>query len=290
MSKNKNHKRIRLRRILQVIMVIIGGFIAAYGLETVLIPNSVSDGGVTGVSIVGSQLSGMPLGILIAALNIPFIWLGYKQIGKSFAIRSIIGIVSLAAGTSLMHHTPAIIHGDTLLVTVVGGIILGFGMGLALRNGGALDGIDMLAVLLSRKLPFGTSDLILFLNIFVFIFVSTVFGLQGAFLSAIAYYIASKVIHIVEIGLSGSKTFQIITTHPEIMVETIRDRLGRSATYKEAYGGFSHERFKEITCVINRLEETKLKEIINEIDEGAFVTVYDVAEVKGGNFKKHNIH
>jgi uncharacterized membrane-anchored protein YitT (DUF2179 family) len=290
MNSKKKQKRSTLKKILQVLMVIIGGVIAAYGLETVLIPNHVSDGGVTGISIVGSQLFGLPLGVLIAVLNIPFIWLGYKQIGKSFAFLSIIGIASLAIGTVLMHHTPAIIEGDTLLVTVVGGIILGFGMGLALRNGGALDGIDMLAVLLSRKLPFGTSDLILFLNIFVFIVVSTVFGLQGAFLSAIAYYIASKVIHIVEEGLSGSKTFQIITTHPEMMVETIRDRLGRSATYKDAYGGFSHEKFKEITCVINRLEETKLKEIINEIDENAFVTVYDVAEVKGGNFRKHNIH
>ncbi|MEM1504925.1 YitT family protein [Domibacillus sp. 8LH] len=290
MSKIKKHKPSKLKMMMRGLLVILGGFIAAYGLETVLIPNNVSDGGVTGLSIVGSQLFGLPLGILIAVLNLPFIWLGYKQIGKSFSIFSIIGITSLAIGTILMHHTPAIIEGDTLLVTVVGGIILGFGMGLALRNGGALDGIDMLAVLLSRKLPFGTSDLILFLNIFVFIIVSTVFGLQGAILSAIAYFIASKVIHIVEEGLSGSKTFQIITTESEIMVETIRDRLGRSATYKEAYGGFSHEKFKEITCVINRLEETKLKEIINEIDPGAFVTVYDVAEVKGGNFKKNDIH
>jgi uncharacterized membrane-anchored protein YitT (DUF2179 family) len=290
MNSTEKHKRLTFKNVLQGLMVIIGGVIAAYGLETVLIPNRVSDGGVTGISIVGSQLFGLPLGVLIAALNIPFIWLGYKQIGKSFAVLSIIGIASLAIGTVNMHHIPAIIEGDTMLVTVVGGIILGLGMGLALRNGGALDGIDMLAVLLSRKLPFGTSDLILFLNIFVFIFVSTVFGLQGAFLSAIAYYIASKVIHIVEEGLSGSKTFQIITTHPEVMVETIRERLGRSATYKEAYGGFSHEKFKEITCVINRLEETKLKEIINEIDSKAFVTVYDVAEVKGGNFIKHNIN
>ncbi|MEH7115950.1 YitT family protein [Neobacillus vireti] len=290
MTTNKIHKPNKLKFILRGLMVIIGGFIAAYGLETVLIPNNVSDGGVTGLSIVGSELFDLPLGVLIAIINLPFIWLGYQQIGKSFALFSIIGIASLGIGTSLMHHTPAIIEGDTLLITVVGGIILGFGMGLALRNGGALDGIDMLAVLLSRRLPFGTSDLILFLNIFVFIFVSIVFGLQGAILSAIAYYIASKVIHIVEEGLSGSKTFQIITTQPAIMVETIRDRLGRSATYKEAYGGFSHEKFKEITCVINRLEETKLKEIINEIDPKAFVTVYDVAEVKGGNFKKHNIH
>jgi uncharacterized membrane-anchored protein YitT (DUF2179 family) len=290
MSEIRKHRSNKMRLAMRGLLVILGGFIAAYGLETVLIPNNVSDGGVTGLSIVGAQLFHFPLGILIAILNIPFIWLGYKQIGKTFAILSIIGIASLALGTSMMHHTPAIIEGDTLLVTVVGGIILGFGMGLALRNGGALDGIDMLAVLLSRKLPFGTSDVILFLNIFVFIFVSTVFGLQGAILSAIAYYIASKVIHIVEVGLSGSKTFQIITTQPELMVETIRDRLGRSATYKDVYGGFSHEKFREITCVINRMEETKLKEIINEIDPACFVTVYDVAEVKGGNFRKKDIH
>jgi uncharacterized membrane-anchored protein YitT (DUF2179 family) len=290
MNKQQQKNLSKLILVLRGVIIVIGGLIAAYGLEAVLIPNNVSDGGVTGISIVGSQLSGMPLGVLIALINIPFIWLGYKQIGKSFAIFSIIGIASLAIGTVWMHHIPTIIEGDTLLVTVVGGIILGIGMGLALRNGGALDGIDMLAVLLSRKLPFGTSDLILLLNIFVFIFVSTVFGLQGAILSAIAYFIASKVIHIVEEGLSGSKVFQIITTKPELMIETIRDRLGRSATYKEAYGGYSHEQFKEITCVINRLEEAKIKEIIREIDDGAFVTVFDAAEVKGGNFKKRDIH
>ncbi|WAA11317.1 YitT family protein [Fervidibacillus albus] len=272
------------------LFVIIGAFITAYGLETVLIPNHVSDGGITGLSIVGSEVFHLPLGILIALLNIPFIWLGYKQIGKSFAIFSIIGIISLAVGTSLMHHVPPIVEGDTLLITVVGGIIIGFGMGLALRNGGALDGLDMLAVLLSKKLPFGTSDFILFLNLFVFIIVSTVFGLQGAFLSGIAYFIASKVIHVVEEGLSGAKTFKIITKKPEEMVETIRDRLGRSATYNEVYGAYSNEKFKEITCVINRLEESKMKEIISDIDPSAFITVYDIVEVRGGNFRKHDIH
>ncbi|MDR7077393.1 uncharacterized membrane-anchored protein YitT (DUF2179 family) [Neobacillus niacini] len=284
------HKPNKLKMVLRALLVIIGGFITAYGLESVLIPNNVSDGGVTGLSIVGSKLIGIPLGLLIAVLNIPFVFLGYKQIGTSFAIYSVIGIASLAIGTILMHQVPTIIQGDTLLITVVGGIIIGFGMGLALRNGGALDGIDMLAVLLSRKLPFGTSDLILFLNMFVFIVVSTVFGFQGAILSAIAYYIASKVIHIVEEGLSGSKTFKIITNEPELMVETIRDQLGRGATYNVVEGGYSNEKFKEINCVINRLEDSKMKEIIKEIDENAFVIVYDVAEVKGGNFKKHDVH
>ncbi|MFS0689311.1 YitT family protein [Sporosarcina sp. 179-K 8C2 HS] len=271
-------------------MVMLGALIAAYGLESVLIPNKVSDGGVTGLSIVGSELFGFPLGLLIAILNIPFVFLGYKQIGKSFAIYSVLGIATLAISTSLMHHVPIIIHGDTLLITVVGGIILGFGMGLALRNGGALDGIDMLAVLLSRRMPFGTSDLILFLNVFVFAIVSTVFGLQGAFLSAIAYYIATKVISIVEEGLSGSKMYKIITSEPEDMVETIRDRLGRSSTYSVVQGAYSNEEFREITCIINRLEDSKMKEIILEIDPSAFVTVYEVAEVRGGSFTKRNIH
>lgn len=162
-TKNVN----KLKRISQAILIVIGAFITAYGLEAVLIPNNVSDGGVTGISIVSSQLFGLPLGLLIGFINIPFVWLGYKQIGRGFAIYSVIGIVSLAIGTVIMHNVPTIIEGDTLLVTVVGGVIIGFGMGLALRNGGALDGIDMLAVLLSRRLPFGTSDLILFLNMFV---------------------------------------------------------------------------------------------------------------------------
>lgn len=287
-SKEKQHSK--LKKLIRAILIVIGAFITAYGLEAVLIPNNVSDGGVTGLSIAGSRLIGLPLGVLIAVLNIPFVFLGYKQIGKSFAINSVIGIMSLAIGTILMHRVHTIIQGDTLLITVVGGVIIGFGMGLALRNGGALDGIDMLAVLLSRKSPFGTSDLILFLNMFVFIIVSTVFGLQGAILSGIAYYIASKVIHIIETGLSGSKTFKIITNEPELMVETIRDRLGRSATYNLVQGAYSSEKFKEITCVINRLEETKMKEIIQEIDPDSFVTVYDVAEVKGGNFRKRDIH
>ncbi|GGN60915.1 MULTISPECIES: YitT family protein [Oceanobacillus] len=291
MSTAAKQQRItKIKKILRALAVVIGAFITAYGLESVLIPNNVSDGGVTGLSIVASQLFGLPLGILLAVLNIPFIYLGYKQIGKSFAIYSVLGIASLAYGTSIMHHIPIIVQGDTLLITVVGGIIIGFGIGLALRNGGALDGIDMLAVLLSRKLPFGTSDLILFLNLFVFVIVSFVFGLQGAFLSAIAYYIASRVIPIVEEGLSGSKTYKIITSQPDIMAETIRDRLGRMATYNLVEGSYTNGKFKEITCIINRLEDSKMKEIISEIDENAFVVVYDVAEVKGGTFKKKDIH
>ncbi|GEN89896.1 YitT family protein [Oceanobacillus sp. FSL W8-0428] len=286
MSKAQTKKSRKAMFFARGLIIIIGGFITAYGLEAVLIPNSVSDGGVTGLSIVGSEWTGLPLGLLIAVINIPFIYLGYKQIGKNFAILSTLGIASLAISTSLMHHIPTIIEieGDTLLVTAVGGIIIGTGMGLALRNGGALDGIDMLAVLLSRKLPFGTSDLILFLNLFVFIVVSTVFGIKGALMSGIAYYIASKVIHIIEEGLSSTKAVYIITEHADEMMKEISDRLERGCTLQHVEGGYSKKKFKQIKCVITRLEESKMKETIQDVDPTAFVTVYDVTEVRGGNF------
>ena len=189
-----------------------------------------------------------------------------------------------------MHHVPTIIEGDSLLITVVGGVVIGLGMGLALRNGGALDGIDMLAVLLSRKLPFGTSDLILFLNTFVFILVSTVFGFKGAILSALAYFIASKVIHIIEEGLSGSKTFKIITKDYDIMNKEIKERLGRYCTFTKVTIDEENNSFVEISCVINKLEEQKLKEIINDVDTDAFIAIYDTAEVKAGNMKKSDIY
>lgn len=281
MERRGQHKPPNKARLLiQALFVMLGAFIAAYGLESVLIPNNVSDGGVTGLSIVGSEVFGITLGVLIVLLNIPFILLGYKQIGRSFAMYSILGITTLAISTSQMHHIPTIVEGDTLLITVVGGVILGVGMGLALRNGGALDGLDILAVLLSRKFPFGTSDLILFLNMFVFIIVSLVFGLTGAIMSAIAYFIAAKVVHVMEVGLSGSKTFKIITDEPELMVEAIRERLGRVATYHYIQGSYTDKKYKEITCIIHQLEDNKMKEIIREIDKEAFIAVYDVAEVK----------
>lgn len=274
----------------RLLFIIIGAFITAYGLESILIPNNVSDGGVTGISIVGSTLLNLPLGILIGILNLPFVWLGYKQIGKKFAILSIVGILSLSIFTSIMHNIPTIIEGDSLLVTVVGGVIIGFGMGLALRNGGALDGIDMLAVLLSRKLPFGTSDLILFLNSFVFVLVSTVFGLKGAILSSIAYFIASKVIHIIEEGFSGSKTFKIITSNHEALIIEVQTKLGRSCTFSTITASDMKTALTEVTCLINRLEEQKLKEIINSVDPKAYIAVYETADYHVGNIKKEDVH
>lgn len=279
-----------LNRIIRIIVIIIGAFIAAYGLEAVLIPNNVSDGGITGISIMLSTLTPLPLGLFLVILNIPFIFLGYKLVGKTFAINSVIGIIALAVATSLLHHIPTILHNDSLLVTITGGILLGIGMGLALRNGGALDGTDMLAVLISRKTPFSTGEIILVINLFIFFFVGFVFGIKGAISSAIAYFIATKVIAIIETGLEDAKSITIISKHSQEIGQAIIDRLGRSVTYYAGRGGYANEPMDIIYCVINRMEESKLRSIVKDIDPNAFMAINDVAEVKGGSFKKRNIH
>lgn len=286
----ENKKPAFMSRLFNIFFIILGAFVAAYGLESVLIPNNVSDGGITGISIMLSTLTPISLGVFLVLLNIPFIYLGYKQIGKTFAINSTIGIGSLSIFTSILHHIPTILHNDSLLVTITGGLLLGVGMGIALRNGGALDGTDMLAVLISRKVPFSTGEIILIINLFIFIFVGFVFGLEGAISSAIAYYIATKVIGMIENGLEDAKSVMIISKHPKEIGNAIINRLGRSVTYTKGIGGYANEPVDIIYCVINRMEESKLRSIVRDFDANAFMTISDVAEVKGGRFKKRDIH
>ncbi|MFJ7983385.1 YitT family protein [Lysinibacillus xylanilyticus] len=273
------------------IMIIIGAIIAAYGLEAVLIPNNVIDGGVTGISIMGAELFDIPLGILLFVLNIPFIWIGYKQVGKTFALMSSAGIAALSISTVLMHDVKTILGpNDPLLIVLSGGMLLGVGIGIVLRNGGALDGSEVLAVLLSRKIPFSVGDIILFINAFIFLGASFIFGLESALYSALTYYIAKNVIDIIQVGLEKSKDVRVVSSKSDEIGDAIQARLGRGVTYTKGRGGFSNEPTDILNCVINRMEENKLVSIIKDIDESAFVVISDVSEVRGGNFKKRDIH
>ncbi|MGE7688953.1 YitT family protein [Lysinibacillus sp. NPDC097214] len=273
------------------IMIIIGAIIAAYGLEAVLIPNDVIDGGVTGLSIMGATLFGIPLGALLFVLNIPFIFIGYKQVGKTFALMSTAGIAALSISTVLMHDVKTILGpNDPLLIVLSGGMLLGVGIGIVLRNGGALDGSEILAVLLSRKVPFSVGDIILFINAFIFLGASFIFGLESALYSALTYFIAKNVIDIIQDGLEKSKDVRVVSAKSEEIGDAIQARLGRGVTYTKGRGGFSNEPTDILNCVINRMEENKLVSIIKDIDEGAFIVISDVSEVRGGNFKKRDIH
>lgn len=275
----------------RIVLIIIGATIAGYALESVLIPNAIIDGGITGISIMGNHLFGVPLGVLLFVLNLPFIYLGYKQVGKAFALYSTIGIAALSISTVVMSGIePILSANDALLVVLSGGVMLGLGVGLVLRSGGALDGTDVLAVLISSKVPFSVGDVILFINVFIFTGAGFVFGLESALYSVTTYYIAKVVIDVVQVGLDSSKSVRIVSKCPREIGRAIQERLGRGVTYANGTGGFSEEPLEMLHCVITRMEENKVLTIIHEYDPNAFIIISDVAEVKGGNFKKRDIH
>ena len=285
-----NHKRLPKTRILQrAIFIFIGAVLMATGLEIFLVPNSVIDGGITGISIMLAHIFGLPLGLFIFILNLPFFYLGYKQIGKTFALSTICGIIVLSFFTSLFYPIPAFTD-DILLATIFGGMILGVGVGLVIRYGGALDGTEILAIVVNKKLPFSVGEIVMFMNIFILGAAGFVFSWDRAMYSILAYVIAAKTIDTVVDGLEQSKSVWVISEKNREIGEAILSRLGRGVTYLEGEGAYSGDNTKVVFCVITRLEESKLISVIDDIDPTAFLAIADIAEVRGGRFKKKAIH
>ncbi len=276
-------------KILRIVMTIIGALIFAVGLELFLVPNTVMDGGIVGISIILSHLTGIPTGVFIFVINIPFIYIGYKQIGKTFAFMSLLGITILSVATVVMHHIQPFTS-DLLLATVFGGILLGVGVGLVIRYGGCLDGTEVMAILSNKKLPFSVGEIILIINLAIFAIAGFVFTWEQAMYSVIAYFIASKVIDIVVLGMEESKSVYIISEEIEEIGQAIMARLGRGVTYLHGEGAYTGNNKKVIFCIITRLEESKMKEIVRTIDTQAFLAIGNISEVKGGRFKKKAIH
>jgi len=284
------HRRLTKRKIFQrILLITLGAALMAVGLEIFLVPNNVIDGGITGISIMLSYITGWKLGVFIFILNIPFFFIGYKQIGKTFALSTLYGIIVLSIGTTLLHPVPAFTQ-DILLATVFGGIVLGMGVGMVIRYGGSLDGTEILAILFNNKLPFSVGEIIMFFNLFILGSAGFLFSWDRAMYSLIAYFVAYKTIDITITGLDESKSVWIISDNAKQIGDAILNRLGRGVTYINGEGAYSGDDKKVIFCVINRLEEAKLKEIVTENDDSAFLAVADIAEVRGGRFKKRDIH
>ncbi|HHW38434.1 MAG TPA: YitT family protein [Bacillales bacterium] len=266
-----------------------GAVLMAVGLEVFLVPNQIMDGGITGISIILSYLLGAKLGLFLFLLNVPFVFIGYKQIGKTFAISTLYGIAIMSLSTAFFHSVPAFTD-DILLATVFGGIVLGAGVGLVIRYGGSLDGTEILAIIINKKLPFSVGEVVMFFNLFIFSCGGFVFGWDRAMYSILAYFIAFKTIDIVIEGLDQSKSVWIISDKDQEIGKALMARLGRGVTYLKGEGAYTGDEKKVIFCVISRLEEAKLKLIVEEVDPSAFLAVADIAEVRGGRFKKKSIH
>ena len=265
-------------------MIAIGAVVAAFALEALLVPCTILDGGVTGISIILNQLTGISLSAFVFVLNIPFLIIGFKQMGKRFLVRGIFGMALFSVMLAVFHHVEAVTH-EELLAVVFGGVLLGAGVGLVLRYGGCLDGTEIVALLVSKKTNASVGQVILMINVVIYAVAGILFGWDRALYSLLTYFITFKVIDMVEAGMDQGKSLMIITENGRELAEEIYRKMGRTCTLMEGEGLVSGDK-DVLYCVVTRLELSDAKEIIQNADHSAFVTVTDIAEILGQHIKK----
>lgn len=270
------------------VLLSFGITLVAIALEVFLIPNNIIDGGVVGISIMASYLTKLPLGLFLLLLNLPFLAFGYKKLGKNFIATSFFCIALLSVGVNFFHGVAKATN-DLLLACIFGGILLGIGLGIILRNNGSLDGTEIVAVVLNKKVGFSIGEIIMFFNFFILGCAGFVFGWDRAMYSLLAYFIIFKTIDVVVDGLDESKSITIISDNYKEIAQGIMTQFQIGVTYLEGEGAYTGEPKKVIFCVITRLELTNLKNYVLDIDPTAFVSVQNVHELHGGQVKAKKI-
>ena len=274
---------------LNIGLVLLGIFSAAFGLKGFLLSSHFIDGGVTGISMLLSSVLGFPLALLISIINLPFIAVGYKQIGKAFAIKSALAIAGLSlclAFVKFPEVTP-----DKLLTAVFGGFFIGAGIGLAMRGGAVLDGTEVAALLVSKSSHIlKVGEVILLLNIFIFAAAAFLLGIESAMYSMLTYFAASKTVDFLVYGLEEYHGIMIVSSRSQEIRQAILHDLNRGVTVYLGRGGLSETEQEILYCVVTRLEISKVKAIIEELDEAAFVVIHHIADASGGMVKKRILH
>ena len=282
------------REIKNIVLIILGIFSAAMGLKGFLLSSRFIDGGVTGVSMLLSDVLGFPLALLILVINLPFIVLGYKQIGKKFAVKSTLAILGLSICLAVVKFPD--VTPDKLLTAVFGGLFIGAGIGLAIRGGAVLDGTEIAALLVSRNSHLlRVGDVILILNVFIFLAAAFFLGVEIALYSILTYIAASKAIDFLIHGIEEYTAIMIISLKNEEIKDAITGRLHRGVTVFRGSGGIGSRGETDterdiLYCVVTRLEIGTIKNVVTEIDPAAFVTTHSLSEVDGGLVKKSGLH
>ncbi|MBL7935015.1 MAG: YitT family protein [Bacteroidia bacterium] len=289
LAKAYREFKLLVKRILKDIVLIgLGIFAAAFGLESFLLPSKFIDGGATGISLLVTELTNVPIYFLIIGINIPFVILGYKIIGKQFAVKTAIAITGLAICIATVHF-PEVTH-DKLLVAIFGGFFLGSGIGLSVRGGAVIDGTEVLAIFLSRKFGVTMGDVIIVINIFIFSAAAYFLSIEAALYSMITYLAASKTLDFVVLGIEEYNGVTIVSSHSEEIRQMIIDTMGRGVTVycgKRGYGKRGEGKEIDIVyTVVTRLELNKLNTEIEKIDPNAFVVMNTIKDTKGGMIKK----
>ncbi len=293
MTRKAYLRKIANRRLLlDILMTGLGIASATLGLKAFLLPNDFIDGGVTGISLLVAALTDVGLPLLIIAFNIPFILMGYFQMGKRFAVKTITAIVGLALALYLFDFS--IITSDKLLISVFGGFFLGLGIGLAVRSGCVIDGTEILALYISKKTPLTIGAVILLINLVIFSFAAWLLGIEPALYSLLTYLVASRTIDFVVHGIEEYTGVTIISQKSEDIRMMIIGTMNRGVTVYKAKGGYRSQGVPEkemevLFTVMTNLEITRLKNEVERIDPNAFLVMSTVNETKGGTLKRRRV-
>lgn len=282
-------KSSKLNTVKNILLIVCGIVSATFGLKSFLLPSGFIDGGVTGISLLVRNLTGIDLPYLIVLINIPFVILGYKQIGKSFAIKTAAGIAGLAI-LLVVAPFPDITH-DKLLIAFFGGFFLGGGIGLAMRGGGVIDGTEVLALYLSKKSSLTVGNIILILNIIIFSFAALLINIETALYAILTYLSASNTIDYIVNGIEQYTGVTIISEKHENIRKFIIHKMKRGVTIYKGEGGYGEKKDIDILyTVVTKLEMSKLQTAIRQIDSDAFVIQQQIADIKGGVVKRQALH
>lgn len=282
------------RGALSLALIVAGIFSAAFGLKGFLLSSRFIDGGVTGISMLLSDVLKAPLSILILVINLPFVVIGYRQIGRAFAVKSVLSIAGLSLCLAFVQFPD--VTPDKLLTAVFGGFFIGAGIGLAIRGGAVLDGTEIAALLVSRTSSLlNVGDVILILNIFIFLTAAFFLGVDSALYSILTYAAASKTIDFLLHGIEEFTAITIISPRSDEIKEAITNSLHRGVTVYKGTGGLGStgpaEAERDILyCVVTRLEIGNIKHAVTEIDPTAFITTHALSDVHGGLVKKPRFH
>lgn len=269
---------------LSLILITLGAVMSAAALKLILIPNSMIDGGMNGVSIILNTIFKWPLGLTLFIVNLPFLILGYKILGKKFIFKAGYGMILFSVLLEVFNNYTPLIE-DTLLATVYGGILLGVGCGLIIKEGGCLDGTEIIAIIVNRKKSLSVGMVVLGFNVVIYGIAIFVLGIDRALYSLLTYFVSYKVIDMVADGLNSAKAAFIITDDGKIIADEILKKLGRTVTVLSGEGIISHGDKRVLYTVITRFEVSLLKDILNEVEESSFVTIFDVSEIIGNHIK-----
>ena len=275
----------RIRQLtISFIELTVGAIVAAFAIEEFLVPNHIFDGGVTGISMIVAHFIPLPLGILIFFINLPFMLIAYKRRGSAYVIKIMYAIALFSIMTGVFAPVENATE-EMLLAITYGGVLLGVGVGLVLRGGGCLDGTEVVAVLLNQNISVSTGQIILFFNVFIFAIAGIIFSLDRGMYSLLMYFISSKVIDVVEIGLESTKSIMIITDDGRALADEIFEKLGRTVTFMRGEGLVSNSEKDILYVVVTRAEIHELKMLLSEFDGSTFTTISEVSEIVGRHIK-----